>query len=710
MWAVTSHTIGPRKPPLARFRAIPLARRIIFLTVGLLVLVHGGNALVVTYYYNTISIDERDSRNAKATLLAEHAGRTMSAIDLSLESITEALKTRLPLEKPTVFTQILLDKHIKRLPQVRALVVTDQDGRELNNSRSFPPPVMSNADRQFFSEQKKWRGVGLYIGKIDISRIDKKPFFAMSRPLLDNDGNFRGVVGAITDPNYFAEVYGPNEREQGEIALLEREDGVVLAGVGLSDEQLVESNHNTAIKNLGTNARLTTHDVPGFPAKIVLIGQPVISSPHFMTFVATDFGLLLVMTIIACWLAAAVAREATAVDREARARRTAEARLLRAIDSAPAGFALFDPQDRLVLSNELYRSFFDRIKDLIVPGASFEELVRAAVGRKIYDVVDYSDENEYVRRRMDQHRNGGEDSIRKLRDGRWIMIRERRIEQGEIVSFFSDITPLKQKEGALQHSEEAEKAARLRAEEANRAKTSFLANMSHELRTPLNAIIGFSELIERKEMGPHSDTYRQYGEIVRASGQHLLSIINDILDVAKLNSGKTELHLESVYVDQIIGEAVSIISKNADSARVQITTNLDARCPRIDADPNRLRQVLLNLITNAVKSTPAGGRIEVSTSVAASELRIVVTDNGIGMAPEDIPRALEPFTQISKDKARVAAGTGLGLPISKRLVELHCGRLDLTSAPGLGTTVTVRLPTRRSAQHAAEQPASYIAV
>ncbi len=634
----------------------------------------------------------------------------MAAVDLSLETIAETLETRLPLDKSTVFTQILLDKHLKRLPQVRALVISDQDGNTPNNTRSFPPPLINVADRPYFSEQKKWRGVGLYIGDIEVARGDNKPFFPMSRPILDSDGNFRGVVAAITDPEYFAGVYGPNELEDGEYALLERADGAVLAGAGLSDEQLLESAKITPVKNSGAKALVVTHAVPGFPAKIVLIGQPVLWSPQFMAFMAMDIGLLLVMTVIAGWLASASVREATAVDRETRARRMAEARLHRAIESAPAGFALFDPQDRLVLSNELYRSFFDRIKELMVPGASFADLLRAAVDKKIYIGVDYNQEEDYLRRRLILHRAGNEEAVFKLEDGRWIMTRKRRTEEGEIVCFYSDITPLKEKEEALLHSETAEKAARLSAEQADRAKTVFLANMSHELRTPLNAIIGFSEMIERREMGPLPETYRQYGEIVRASGQHLLLLINDILDIAKLNSGKTELHFESVDVNQIIAEAVSIISQKADHARVQITTAFDALSPRIEADPVRLRQVMLNLLSNVVKFTPAGGHVGISTSVAANELRVVVKDTGIGMAPEDIPRALEPFTQVAKDMSHPQEGTGLGLPISKSLVELHGGRFELSSAPKLGTTVTIGLPIRRENRHAAEPPALDIAV
>ncbi len=683
-----------------RIRAIPFARRIILLTILFLVAVYAGNTVILGHYYGVVAGREHEARDARAALLAEHAGRAMSAVDLSLQSIVEGLKAHLPLDKPTVFTQLLLDKYVKALPEVHGIFVLDSDGHDINSSASFPPPPLDASDRMYFSEQKKWLGLGLYLDRLQVSRVDYRVVFTVSRPILDNNGNFEGVVAAVIDPGYFSDFYGQRGEQQGNVVLLERDDGAILAGTGLSDQDLTEGR----LKALSNNekAYATKAEVHGFPARIVVIGTPAITSPQFLSFCVMDAGLLLVMTFIAGWLATAASREAAAVDREARARCTAEARLLSAIESAPAAFALYDDDDRLVLSNELYRSFFAPIRDLIVPGKTFQELSEAAVVHRAYAHA-HPDEQEFLQWRMEQHRGGTGEPIIQLCDGRWILMRERRTKESDTVLFYSDITPLKEREDELG-------TARRQAEQANQAKTAFLANMSHELRTPLNAIIGFSEMIERKMMGPISDTYRQYGEIVRASGQHLLSIINDILDIAKLNAGKTELHFEPVDVIQIIAEMVAIISKNAEAAEVAVVTRCDARCPTIEADPLRLRQVLLNVLNNAVKFTPAGGRVEVATSVAARQLRIAVKDNGIGMAPEDIPRALEPFTQVARDSARTLEGTGLGLPISKTLIELHGGRLEIASAPQQGTTVTISLPFRRAGQTATDKPELDIAV
>jgi signal transduction histidine kinase len=216
--------------------------------------------------------------------------------------------------------------------------------------------------------------------------------------------------------------------------------------------------------------------------------------------------------------------------------------------------------------------------------------------------------------------------------------------------------------------------------------------MSHELRTPLNAVIGFSEIIERKLFGSEIDRYYEYGALIRRSGQHLLAIINDILDIAKLQSGKTELHLELTDVRQIIEEALNLVATQAEAGGLTLLPRVDEDLPAIHVDPIRLRQILLNLLSNAVKFTPSGGRIAVEAREWEEGVRIDVSDSGIGMAEENIPKALEPFGQISNTLTRAHEGTGLGLPLSKSLVELHGGRFSIVSTLDAGTTVTIIFP------------------
>jgi PAS domain S-box-containing protein len=248
---------------------------------------------------------------------------------------------------------------------------------------------------------------------------------------------------------------------------------------------------------------------------------------------------------------------------------------------------------------------------------------------------------------------------------------------------------------ARRHIEQELRAARDLAESANRAKSQFLANMSHELRTPLNAIIGFSEVISSALFGPLDSRYRDYAQDIHGSGHHLLRIINDLLDLSKIEAGRFELQNSPVSIAASFETCRRMVSDRAAAASIALDfrpTDL-----KVSADELRLEQVLLNLVSNAVKFTPDGGRVVVSATLTRSgEVMISVADSGIGMAPEDIPRALQPFGQIDNSLARPHGGTGLGLPLAQRLVELHGGTMTLDSQLGRGTTVTVVLPPERT--------------
>lgn len=236
-----------------------------------------------------------------------------------------------------------------------------------------------------------------------------------------------------------------------------------------------------------------------------------------------------------------------------------------------------------------------------------------------------------------------------------------------------------------------------RADKANQAKSAFLAMMSHELRTPLSAIIGFAEMIEQQAMGPIGNVkYRDYAVDIRESGQHLLGIINDILDLSKVESGKESLQEQEISFDSLVTGVRILVEGRARDAGVKLLFDLSDDIPDIRADKRRLTQILVNLMSNGVKFTPAGGTVTLRCwATENSGVVLQAIDTGIGIARDDIPLALSVFGQVSGDSEKQAQGTGLGLPLAKALAELHGGTLDLQSAPGEGTTVTLRLPPHR---------------
>jgi two-component system cell cycle sensor histidine kinase PleC len=231
------------------------------------------------------------------------------------------------------------------------------------------------------------------------------------------------------------------------------------------------------------------------------------------------------------------------------------------------------------------------------------------------------------------------------------------------------------------------------AEAASRTKTEFLANMSHELRTPLNAILGFSEVIRDAIAGPLDARYRDYARDIQNSGQHLLELINDLLDLTKIEARQLTLQIEELDLARIFDGCRRFIAERAKAGGVELIVHLPPHMPSIFADELRLKQILLNLLSNAVKFTPGPGRVMLTATITASDaIELAVADTGIGMRPEDIPIALEPFRQLDSSLSRRFEGTGLGLPLARTLTELHGGTLDIRSEPSRGTTVTVTLP------------------
>jgi len=252
-------------------------------------------------------------------------------------------------------------------------------------------------------------------------------------------------------------------------------------------------------------------------------------------------------------------------------------------------------------------------------------------------------------------------------------------------------------------------AAKERAEAADRAKSAFLANMSHELRTPLNAIIGFSGLMHNELYGPLGSKYVEYSKIIGDSGSHLLTIINDILDIAKAEAQDLRLGEEEVHVGDVVSFSVTMVEAMARKADITCAVLVDDALPRYLCDGKKMRQILINLLSNAIKFTPEGGRMSLTAGrEPPGDLVIRIADTGIGIAANNISVAMTPFGQIDSTLSRKYDGVGLGLPLTKRLVELHDGKMEIASEPGVGTTVILRFPSARFVDEGAMLPAARI--
>ncbi len=252
---------------------------------------------------------------------------------------------------------------------------------------------------------------------------------------------------------------------------------------------------------------------------------------------------------------------------------------------------------------------------------------------------------------------------------------------------------------ALRIAKEEAEAARALAEAASQAKSEFLATMSHELRTPLNAVIGFSQVMMSEALGPiGSPQYREYAKDIHDSGTHLLEIINDILDLSKAEAGKLELDEGRVDIRDVIDATCRLIRPRAERAGLSVVARVPASLPRLWGDERKLKQILLNLVSNAVKFTPSGGQIEIAASFhVRTGFSVTVQDTGIGIAAENLRRVLEPFVQVENSLTRSHEGSGLGLPLAAKMAELHGGKLSIDSDLGKGTRVALTLPARRRA-------------
>ena len=388
----------------------------------------------------------------------------------------------------------------------------------------------------------------------------------------------------------------------------------------------------------------------------------------------------------------------------------ADLRLRDAIETIPEAFVLWDASNRLVLCNSHFQRLHKLPDTAVIPGTSYETVIE--VGRM-----------PQVRTR--QHEThalapGARTFEAQLDNGSWLHISERRTKDGGYVSVGTDITRIKEHEQklvendlrlratvsdlrrsqsaleqqALELADLAEKYSqeKVRAEEANQAKSKFLANMSHELRTPLNAIIGFSEIMESGMFGAlGSEKYQEYCHDILTSGHYLLEVINDILDMSKIEAGRMKLDMEQLDLSTTLAESLRVVSGRAQDKNLELDADIESTISVV-ADRRATKQILVNLLSNAVKFTQEGGKVVVRSQLLSDRIVLLIADTGIGIAPQSLKRLGRPFEQVESQLTKTYHGSGLGLAIARSLTELHGGSMKLRSRLGNGTVVRVVLP------------------
>lgn len=409
--------------------------------------------------------------------------------------------------------------------------------------------------------------------------------------------------------------------------------------------------------------------------------------------------------------------EDAGVDAEARARR-AQDRLADAINVSADGFALFDANDVLEKSNGKLAAAFGEISNGIHTGIRYAELI-AILAETIVLENDVETSSNWFDRQMAYHTSPEGSVVIQTSAGRWYNLTERKTNDDGTVLMLSDVTAMKLAEQDLQNrvldlqaaklvsdrqSEQLQTlaeqfaAAKEEADAASRTKSEFLANMSHELRTPLNAVMGFSEVIKNELFGPVGvEQYKQYADDIYDSGAHLLAIINDILDLSKVEAGKFDLNETEVQVPELCRSVIHIVKGRADEAGITLIKRLPEDPPYLMADPRSLKQMLLNLMSNAIKFTSAGGTVDLVTTIGPDGgFRFDIRDTGVGIPEEHFDTVLSPFGQVDTAHARDHQGTGLGLPLVKAFIEMHGGRIEIESEVDAGTTVSLFFPPERT--------------
>jgi PAS domain S-box-containing protein len=661
---------------------------------------------------------------AKLSLvLGEQTARAVQAIDLLLQE-AQAKVRETGIDDPDQFSRIgekramhdFLHDRVKNLPQARAIALVGSDGRLVNGSRLWPIPVMDLSDRDYYQHFREHNDPGLFISAPARQFSTGGWTFFLARRVNGPNGAFLGLVIALADAQYFEDFYRAISTGEGDAITLFRRDGTLLTRHPHLEKMMgmkmpAQSPWYATIAKGGG-----TYRTPGFIGGVPLIvsARPLGEYPLVITVGAAESTAFsawrreaVLITMAALCAAAGFAilfaalasrsrrleQQATELGEVAQALRQSEARFRDFATITSDWLWETDREHRFsYLSDGMRR--FGQNPDTSLGHTRFEMIAESdrdpekwARHRAVLERHEPFRDFVYTRKFMEDHEQIVSISGIPVFD-----------EAGAFVGYRGtarDVT-------AQTLAERRLRDAKIAAESANVAKSQFLANMSHELRTPLNAIIGFSDMLAlgfTGELPAHRLQHGQqldYARIINQSGQHLLDIVNDLLDLAKIDAGKFAVDTGETDPYQIANACAEIVGEAAQAGGLHLAVECEPGLPPVIADERRLKQVLLNLLTNAIKFTGSGGSVVLAVRrTDEGGIAFDVRDTGIGMTPEEINIALQPFGQLDSGLNRRHDGTGLGLPLARSLVELHGGALDIHSEKGRGTTVTARLSAGR---------------
>lgn len=645
------------------------------------------------------------------TVLAEQTSRTVQSVDLVLQEVQAQVGAAAP-GSPQTFraqfagepTRHFLAGLLRNLPQAEAIIMVDADGTLLNWSRDWPVEPLDASVRDYFIWLRNHDVTSTFIGLPVTGRVSGKNLLFIARRIDARDGTFLGVVVGLIDTRYLEGFYGTISLVPGESVTLLRRDGIVLAGY---PEQEHAGNRHVRPQSpwyermaSGGGAYFSPGHV-GAPARIITV-HPLRDYSLVVDANMTERAALRVWrqqsSIIACVMigvSVALAILFAIIILQFRRQEAQNARL------GQGRAALRASERRLKAYAEMAADWFWEqdaelrfVRDSTIPDISVPD----DVGKTRWELADPA---------MDPARWEAHKAVLAarlpFRDFRW----ERISANGKRHYMSTSGDPIFDEAGMFvgYHGTgrevsadvaiaEALRSAKERAEAASRAKSEFLRNMTHELRTPLHAIIGFSELIRDCAGGPIGEVYREWAGEIRSGGRHLLGMINDVLDLSRIDTDSYEICDDKVDLEVVIRACRGLVRQQAEANQVRV--DCESADAVVLADRRAVKKITLNLLANAVKFTPAGGVVTIGAEAAANgDVSLVVSDTGIGIDPAALASPGEPFAQVDGSLRRKYGGTGLGLAISRKLAVMHGGALTIESEVGQGTTVRVRFPAAR---------------